>query len=105
MPGKIPTGATSRSGRPVRVITAKSKGRRSRSRTRSFPTWRWRARRPTGSARVLAHPRVGKAEVGAKLCTSDGIVATTASRRDASTYKTRKGWRWGDAVDWPLDPT
>lgn len=64
-----------------------------------------RARRPSVGARVLAHPRVSKAAVSAKLCTSDGIVATTASRRDASAYKTRKGWRWGDAVDWPLDPT
>jgi ribosomal protein RSM22 (predicted rRNA methylase) len=60
---------------------------------------------PRIGARVLAHPRVGKAEVSAKLCTPDGIVAATAARRDGPRYKTQKAWRWGEAVDWPERPT
>jgi ribosomal protein RSM22 (predicted rRNA methylase) len=53
---------------------------------------------------VLAHPRVGKAEVSAKLCTPEGIVTATAARRDPARYKAQKAWRWGDAVDWPGSP-
>jgi hypothetical protein len=53
---------------------------------------------------VLAHPRVGKAEVSAKLCTPQGIVTTTAARREPGRYNAQKGWRWGDAVDWRAGP-
>jgi ribosomal protein RSM22 (predicted rRNA methylase) len=56
---------------------------------------------PRIGARVLAHPRVGKAEVSAKLCTPAGIVTATAARREPARYKAQKAWRWGDAVDWP----
>ena len=59
-----------------------------------------RERPPRTAARVLAHPRVGKAEVSAKLCTQEGIVTATAPRREPEQYKAQKGWRWGDAVDW-----
>jgi ribosomal protein RSM22 (predicted rRNA methylase) len=59
-----------------------------------------RERAPRATARVLAHPRVGKAEVGARLCTPDGIVTATAPRREPDRYKAQKGWRWGDAVAW-----
>jgi ribosomal protein RSM22 (predicted rRNA methylase) len=60
-----------------------------------------RERPPRFVARVLAHPRVNKAEVGAKLCTPAGIVTATAARREPARYKAQKAWRWGDAVDWP----
>ncbi len=63
-----------------------------------------RERPPGIGARVLAHPRVGKAEVSAKLCTPEGIVTATAARRDPARYKAQKGWRWGDAVDWHPGP-
>ncbi len=56
---------------------------------------------PRMGARVLAHPRVGKAEVSAKLCTPAGIVTSTAPRREAARYKAQKAWRWGDWVDCP----
>jgi ribosomal protein RSM22 (predicted rRNA methylase) len=59
---------------------------------------------PRVAARVLAHPRVGKAEVSAKLCTPAGIVTATAARREPARYKAQKGWRWGEAVDWPERP-
>jgi ribosomal protein RSM22 (predicted rRNA methylase) len=59
---------------------------------------------PHIGARVLAHPRVGKAEVSAKLCTPGGIVIATAARREPERYKAQKGWRWGDAVDWRAGP-
>jgi ribosomal protein RSM22 (predicted rRNA methylase) len=59
---------------------------------------------PGIGARVLAHPRVGKAEASAKLCTPEGIVTTTAARREPERYKAQKAWRWGDAVDWPIKP-
>jgi ribosomal protein RSM22 (predicted rRNA methylase) len=50
-------------------------------------------------ARVLARPRVGKSGIAAKLCTVDGIITETTSRRDRARYKARTRWRWGDAVD------
>ena len=59
---------------------------------------------PRIGARVLAHPRVGKAEVTAKLCTPAGIVTATAARREPERYKAQRAWRWGDAVDWPERP-
>jgi ribosomal protein RSM22 (predicted rRNA methylase) len=59
---------------------------------------------PAIGARVLAHPRVGKAEASAKLCTPEGIVTATAARREAERYKVQKGWRWGDRVDWVDGP-
>jgi ribosomal protein RSM22 (predicted rRNA methylase) len=52
-----------------------------------------------GDARVLAHPRVSKAGIAAKLCTVDGIITETTSRRDRARHKARTRWRWGDAVD------
>ena len=52
-------------------------------------------------ARVLAHPRVGKAEVSAKLCMPEGIITASAGRRERERYRTQKAWRWGDAVDRP----
>ena len=55
-------------------------------------------RRPVAGARVLAHPRVGKAAVGAKLCTTEGIVTATAPRRERARYAAQKRWRWGDRV-------
>jgi len=63
-----------------------------------------RERPPRIGARVLAHPRVGKAEVSAKLCTPQGMVTATAVRREGERYKAQKAWRWGDAVDWPVRP-
>jgi ribosomal protein RSM22 (predicted rRNA methylase) len=62
-----------------------------------------RDRQPAAGARVLAHPRVSKVGISAKLCTTDGIVTATAGRRDRMRYATQKRWRWGDAVEWP-DP-
>jgi ribosomal protein RSM22 (predicted rRNA methylase) len=56
------------------------------------------------AARVLAQPRVGKAEVSAKLCTREGIVTATAPRREPGRYKAQKGWRWGDAIAWQDGP-
>src|SRR5262249_17663632 len=63
-----------------------------------------RERPPAPGARVLAHPRVGKAEVSAKLCTQEGIVTATTSRREPERYRSQKRWRWGDAVDLPDGP-
>jgi ribosomal protein RSM22 (predicted rRNA methylase) len=63
-----------------------------------------RERPPGIGARVLAHPRIGKAAVSAKLCTREGIVTATAARREPEQYRAQKGWRWGDAVDWHAGP-
>ena len=49
-------------------------------------------------ARVLAQPDVSKAEVTAKLCTSDGLVTTKVPRRAKEDYARARRWRWGDAV-------
>jgi ribosomal protein RSM22 (predicted rRNA methylase) len=49
--------------------------------------------------RVLAIPRVTKAQIATKLCTPEGLVMDVARRRDRDAYKMRRNWRWGDAVD------
>jgi ribosomal protein RSM22 (predicted rRNA methylase) len=50
------------------------------------------------AARVLAQPEVGKVEVRAKLCTSDGLAVAKVSRRAKADYARARHWRWGDAV-------
>ena len=49
-------------------------------------------------ARVLAQPVVGKVEVTAKLCTSDGLAITKIPRRAKAAYARARRWRWGDAA-------
>jgi ribosomal protein RSM22 (predicted rRNA methylase) len=53
------------------------------------------ARHPS---RVLAQPVVGKVEVTAKLCTSDGLAIAKIPRRAKADYARARRWRWGDAV-------
>lgn len=48
--------------------------------------------------RVLAPPRLTKASITTKLCTSQGLVEDVAPRRDQAAYRMRRRWRWGDAV-------
>jgi ribosomal protein RSM22 (predicted rRNA methylase) len=49
-------------------------------------------------SRVLAQPAVGKGEVGAKLCTPQGLQIKEVPRRDKAAYAEARRWRWGDAV-------
>jgi ribosomal protein RSM22 (predicted rRNA methylase) len=49
-------------------------------------------------ARVLAPPDVGKVEVVAKLCTTDGLTIAKVPRRNKADYADARRWRWGDAV-------
>ncbi len=49
-------------------------------------------------ARVLAQPVVGKAEISAKLCTTEGLVMARIPHRIKVDYVRAKRWRWGDAV-------
>jgi ribosomal protein RSM22 (predicted rRNA methylase) len=49
-------------------------------------------------SRVLAQHAVGKAEISAKLCTSDGVTVAKVPRRDKPAYASARHWRWGDAV-------
>jgi ribosomal protein RSM22 (predicted rRNA methylase) len=53
------------------------------------------AQRPS---RVLAQPVVTKAEVSAKLCTSDGLALAKVPRRTKVNYAQARRWRWGDTV-------
>ncbi|MBU6458237.1 MAG: SAM-dependent methyltransferase [Bradyrhizobium sp.] len=53
------------------------------------------ARRP---ARLLAQPMVGKAEITAKLCSSNGLNLVRIPRRTKAAYARARRWRWGDAV-------
>jgi ribosomal protein RSM22 (predicted rRNA methylase) len=57
-------------------------------------------RTPVGQhpARVLTQPVVGKVEVTAKLCTSDGLAVTRVPSRAKAEYARARRWRWGDAV-------
>jgi ribosomal protein RSM22 (predicted rRNA methylase) len=52
-------------------------------------------RRPS---RVLAQPDVGKVEITAKLCTTEGLSITRVPRRAKADYAAARRWRWGDAV-------
>jgi ribosomal protein RSM22 (predicted rRNA methylase) len=54
-------------------------------------------------SRVLAPPRIGKAAIEAKLCTSDGVIAAGIARRDKAAYAKARRWRWGDAVAEPAE--
>jgi ribosomal protein RSM22 (predicted rRNA methylase) len=60
-------------------------------------------RAPVGQhlARVLTQPVVGKVEVSAKLCTSDGLALTRVPSRAKAEYARARRWRWGDAVEAP----
>jgi ribosomal protein RSM22 (predicted rRNA methylase) len=49
-------------------------------------------------SRVLAQPAVGKAEIAAKLCTTEGVAIAKVPRRDKAAYAAARHWRWGDAV-------
>jgi ribosomal protein RSM22 (predicted rRNA methylase) len=49
-------------------------------------------------ARVLAQPLAGKAEISAKLCTTDGLVLARFPHRNKAAYARARRWRWGDAV-------
>jgi ribosomal protein RSM22 (predicted rRNA methylase) len=49
-------------------------------------------------ARVLAQPLAGKAEISAKLCTTDGLVMARFPHRDRTAYARARRWRWGEAV-------
>jgi ribosomal protein RSM22 (predicted rRNA methylase) len=49
-------------------------------------------------ARVLTQPVVGKVEVTAKLCTSDGLAVARVPSRAKTEYARARRWRWGDAV-------
>jgi ribosomal protein RSM22 (predicted rRNA methylase) len=57
-----------------------------------------RAPVPNRPARVLAQPAVGKVEVSAKLCTSNGVITAIVPRRDRSAYAEARRWRWGDGI-------
>jgi ribosomal protein RSM22 (predicted rRNA methylase) len=63
-------------------------------------------RAPVGQhpARVLAQPVVGKVEVSAKLCTSDGLAVIRVPSRTKTDYARARRWRWGDAVEAPVVP-
>jgi ribosomal protein RSM22 (predicted rRNA methylase) len=49
-------------------------------------------------ARVLAQPVITKISVTAKLCSDQGVVLTTAPRRDKTAYARFKKLDWGDIV-------
>jgi len=49
-------------------------------------------------SRVLAQPDVGKVEITAKLCTTEGLSVTRVPRRAKADYASARRWRWGDAV-------
>jgi ribosomal protein RSM22 (predicted rRNA methylase) len=41
---------------------------------------------------------VGKVEISAKLCGSDGLNLVRVPRRTKAAYARARRWRWGDAV-------
>lgn len=52
----------------------------------------------TVTPRVIAPPRVGKAEVKLRVCEANGLAERCISRRDKLDYKAAKKLRWGDLV-------
>ena len=53
---------------------------------------------PRRPSRVLAQPVVSKVAITARLCTTDGVIAAVAPRRDKAAYARARKWDWGDAV-------
>jgi ribosomal protein RSM22 (predicted rRNA methylase) len=51
------------------------------------------------ASRVLAQPTIGKADITAKLCTSNGVALAKIPRRDKPAYAAARHWRWGDALE------
>jgi ribosomal protein RSM22 (predicted rRNA methylase) len=49
-------------------------------------------------ARILAPPKVTKAEVRFKLCTAEGITEKTIPRRDRQAYARLRKARWGESL-------
>jgi ribosomal protein RSM22 (predicted rRNA methylase) len=58
------------------------------------------SRRPASQrpSRVLAQPVATKVAITAKLCTTDGVIAAVAPRRDKAAYARYRKIAWGDAV-------
>jgi ribosomal protein RSM22 (predicted rRNA methylase) len=50
-------------------------------------------------ARILNHPQKRSGHVNLELCTADGLLAKTISKRYGEAYKQAKKLDWGD--DWP----
>jgi ribosomal protein RSM22 (predicted rRNA methylase) len=50
------------------------------------------------AARVLAQPRMNKAEIRLKLCAREGLVEKVVPRRDKARYAEARRLDWGDAV-------
>lgn len=50
------------------------------------------------SARAVGHPRKHSGHLNVDLCTADGIVQKTFSRRDGPLYKTAQKLSWGDPL-------
>ena len=52
----------------------------------------------TASPRIIAQPRVGKAEAALRLCEATGLAERRIPRQDKLKYKSAKKLRWGDIV-------
>jgi ribosomal protein RSM22 (predicted rRNA methylase) len=53
--------------------------------------------------RVLRHPQVRSGHVSLDLCTADGRVAVTVSKRDGDRYRDARKADWGGSLDSPRD--
>ena len=53
------------------------------------------------AARVVRRPEVRKGHLRLRLCTTDGLIDRTVSRREGEAYRTARRLRWGDAWNEP----
>lgn len=52
----------------------------------------------TPAARILAHPRAGKAGIELKLCTPEGLEGRFVARREKAAHAAMRRLGWGDAI-------
>lgn len=60
-----------------------------------------RQKHPSNAFRVLRHPLIEKGKVTLSLCSAEGIIEKTLSKKDGAAYKAARKIKWGN----PFIPT
>jgi ribosomal protein RSM22 (predicted rRNA methylase) len=53
---------------------------------------------PSGSGRILRHPKKQSGFVELQLCTQEGLQRTTFSKKDSQNYRLARKLEWGDLI-------
>ena len=56
-----------------------------------------RQKHPSNTFRILRHPLIEKGKVTLSLCSADGIIEKTLSKKDGAVYKAARKAKWGNS--------